>query len=84
MDDFIYSDENRKRKYECGGNVAIVEPEGQYGFFRIHMERGSTPQELTGSWTSYATAETAIQNYNNNKKSQNEARTQRTEGAKAA
>lgn len=87
MEDFIYSEENRKRKYEVGGNVAIVEPEGQYGFFRIHMERGATPQELTGMWTSYSQAEQAIENYNNtlaSKKTANEVKTQRTESAKAA
>lgn len=63
MQDFS-PDATSKKIYELEtGNKIIVERKNPYGFIGISLERGITPESLTGQFTSYDEADKAITSY---------------------
>lgn len=51
------------REVEVGKNKLLVKREDPYGFWHVNYERGVTPQDLSGAYTSAEQALAAIEIY---------------------
>lgn len=70
MDPFTDASRDLRKRREIvlsTGNKYIVELRDPYGFWHIHMEKGQTPAELQGAYTTFDKAETAVKLYVENK-----------------
>lgn len=51
------------REIQYGKNKFIMERLDPYGFWHVHLQRGTTPKELSGAYTTTSSCFTAIKNY---------------------
>jgi hypothetical protein len=64
--DLVETDENI-RSIPVGKNVLHAKRKDPYGFWTIHFERGSVPEELKGTYTSFSECWKKIECYLNRK-----------------
>ena len=65
MEDFDFEEQlvNKRAVTLKNGNTINFVRSDPYGFWTVHYEKGQMPDHLTGQFTSYDRAETAVKAY---------------------
>ena len=63
MDNFFETPEPIRQISLPNGRTLSIKKEGQYGFFRLHLDKGQVPDVLVGDFTSIFEAEKAAKAY---------------------
>ena len=73
LTDFVEASENLRTVTLSNGNKIHFERTDPYGLWSVHYDKGPMPSHLTGSFTSFAKALDAVENYLANKKEKTDA-----------
>lgn len=59
----VNRDLKRHRVWECKFNKVHFIQDGPYGFWFVHLDKGASPKELRGMFTSFDQAVKAVTNF---------------------